>query len=992
MRQSLLTTAFLFFSFIGFGQCPLFSIDLNSQTEIDSFVVDYPDCINLSTRLTVSGSDITNLLGLSQLESVDDLYIIDNPQLTSLAGLENLTNVDDELRIHENPVLSNLSGVSNLNTCAEINIENCPGISSLPNYNTLNTLGTLRITNNNGLFNMNGLENLTTLSEIIIINNDNLLNFEGLEGITEIDNFDISSNIGIQNFNGLQNVNSILTFRVANNHSIVDFTGLENVEEILSFDISNNDLLSNFNGLQEVTITGAEFSESFIKLNDNLTSISGFIDTFEQPTKLRITNNLALSNLSGFISNPSPIALQELTIDANDSLINLEGLDTISEINDLLIIAGNGSLENLTGLQTIFFNGGEVGIILNPALTTLGELAATGSTVSDLTVRLNDNLQNILGMENIEQVTNLDISFLPLITNLEGLSAMNVSFEISIRDNASLENLQGLGPFPVHTFEVEDNSLLVSLDGAEVIPSMGYMDIRNNTVLQDISALEYVDLIGPGLALTGNTQLSECSILSFCNYLDTFNIVEINNNGNGCNSETEILAGCSFNFNTLKGAVNFDFENNGCSFQDYPVSGAIVTATNGTDILSTNVNEFAEYQLFFPWQGTVDIGLNEESIPEYFQSDPSLATFNFTGLGTLEMQDFCITATSIIDDIQVFLIPLDEARPGFDSSYRILYENIGTTLISGAISLNFDDVKQMYLNAVPEETTVNGNLIEWSYENLEPFESRSITVNFNNFTPPINEDGDILNFIVNINPMEDDNPDNNIYTLEQIMVNSQDPNDKIVNQGEEILVSEVGDYLEYIIRFQNIGTASAINVRVEDVLDSNLVWGSFRVLGASDSYRLEIVDNNQVSFIFDDINLPSVDVDPEESNGYIAFQVKTKNNLQIGDFIENEANIFFDFNAPILTNTVRTTVTEILGINDLDFKGSIILLPNPVSNILTISTTNVNFIGAEVYSVSGQKLNETSAKQLNMSDLSAGIYFVKVISEKGSVTKKIVKQ
>ena len=84
---------------------------------------------------------------------------------------------------------------------------------------------------------------------------------------------------------------------------------------------------------------------------------------------------------------------------------------------------------------------------------------------------------------------------------------------------------------------------------------------------------------------------------------------------------------------------------------------------------------------------------------------------------------------------------------------------------------------------------------------------------------------------------------------------------------------------------------------------------------------------------------------------------------------------------------------EFLATPTFSLKDVTTLFPNPVSEIVTVSLTeNFNYIGAEVYSVSGQKLLETSAKQINMSDLSAGIYFVKVNSEQGTITKKIVKQ
>tara|TARA_R110002072_G_scaffold14272_2_gene59425 strand:+ start:135466 stop:137091 length:1626 start_codon:yes stop_codon:yes gene_type:complete len=84
---------------------------------------------------------------------------------------------------------------------------------------------------------------------------------------------------------------------------------------------------------------------------------------------------------------------------------------------------------------------------------------------------------------------------------------------------------------------------------------------------------------------------------------------------------------------------------------------------------------------------------------------------------------------------------------------------------------------------------------------------------------------------------------------------------------------------------------------------------------------------------------------------------------------------------------------EFLSVPAFNLEEAVTVFPNPVSETLTISMASTfNYIKSEVYSVGGQKLLETSGKQIWMGDLSAGIYFVKVISEEGSITKKIIKK
>src|SRR5690606_12879469 len=178
------------------------------------------------------------------------------------------------------------------------------------------------------------------------------------------------------------------------------------------------------------------------------------------------------------------------------------------------------------------------------------------------------------------------------------------------------------------------------------------------------------------------------------------------------------------------------------------------------------------------------------------------------------------------------------------------------------------------------------------------------------FAPPTVNGGDILNFTATVTPDANDyTPNDNTFALEQIVVNSFDPNDKQVLQGDKIHIDNVGEYLHYLIRFQNTGTASAIHVRIEDELHETLDWNTIQIIGASHNYRAEITEGNQIEFIFENINLPHEDADEAGSNGFIAYKIKAVEGLEIGDFIiGNEAEIYFDFNLPIITNATSTEV------------------------------------------------------------------------------------
>ena len=83
----------------------------------------------------------------------------------------------------------------------------------------------------------------------------------------------------------------------------------------------------------------------------------------------------------------------------------------------------------------------------------------------------------------------------------------------------------------------------------------------------------------------------------------------------------------------------------------------------------------------------------------------------------------------------------------------------------------------------------------------------------------------------------------------------------------------------------------------------------------------------------------------------------------------------------------------LLGVNDDVLVELVSIYPVPASDFLTISLSETMvFEKAVLYSVTGQKIWETSEKVMSLSAISSGIYFVEVETDKGSIVKKIVKE
>ncbi len=95
--------------------CPTTPIFLSTQQQIDDFATTY-DVANCAFDggIEISGTDITNLDGLSGLTSVGGYLSIFDSELTSLSGLSALTGVGNNLAIFDNTDLTNVDDLSAL--------------------------------------------------------------------------------------------------------------------------------------------------------------------------------------------------------------------------------------------------------------------------------------------------------------------------------------------------------------------------------------------------------------------------------------------------------------------------------------------------------------------------------------------------------------------------------------------------------------------------------------------------------------------------------------------------------------------------------------------------------------------------------------------------------------------------------------------------------------------------------------------------------------
>tara|TARA_B100000508_G_scaffold137355_2_gene131763 strand:- start:59565 stop:63446 length:3882 start_codon:yes stop_codon:yes gene_type:complete len=156
--------------------------------------------------------------------------------------------------------------------------------------------------------------------------------------------------------------------------------------------------------------------------------------------------------------------------------------------------------------------------------------------------------------------------------------------------------------------------------------------------------------------------------------------------------------------------------------------------------------------------------------------------------------------------------------------------------------------------------------------------------------------------MINNQPLDDADPVDDIYC--GIVTGSYDPNDKRgfptgVTSQHHI---QPNQQLQYVIRFQNTGTDTAFTVVIRDTLDTDLNIFTVNSGASSHDYTFKTYGPRVLEWTFDNIMLPDSTTDEPGSNGFVTFTVDQVPDLPNGTVINNQADIYFDFNAPIITN------------------------------------------------------------------------------------------
>lgn len=318
-----------------------------------------------------------------------------------------------------------------------------------------------------------------------------------------------------------------------------------------------------------ITFTRQSEIDNFQNNYPNCSEIIGDV-TIEEVFAMTINNLHGLSNVEAIGG--------DLTISNNFDLVNFVGLDNLESIGGHLKIVGNGTTQNLVGLGSLNQVGGDIKIysndiinlngfgdvdvingnleiIQNYYLISMNGLGGIDSILGNLIVTDNLALEDISELGSLNYIGGcLTIKQNYVLPNLTGLENIDtIQGDLVIHENYNLTNLQGLhnvsaidGSIDIfNCFELQDLtglSNMKTINGDLSIFLCGSLTSLNGLDSLDASTIE-------NLALTNNTNLSECGIESICNYLSNPNgTVTIECNYYGCNSESEVEETCTVDF------------------------------------------------------------------------------------------------------------------------------------------------------------------------------------------------------------------------------------------------------------------------------------------------------------------------------------------------------------------------------------------------------------------------------------------------------------
>lgn len=522
-------------------------------------------------------------------------------------------------------------------------------------------------------------------------------------------------------------------------------------------------------------------------------------------------------------------------------------------------------LTSVTAVGSAVYSGGDIGVILAdlPQLTDL-QLGPWIKVV---------NGSNLPLLEDVDLPSSITELYLTQ-ADLGAFDALNDSLVVLRISGGSLSELPAL-PNTLEVLRVNN----VQVSELPALPDgLLELDIANTLVdcLPVLPAgLVTLDLTGAPVTCMPNHPPAAPQLLPLCNILNTY-----------CPEVNPMATGTVFR----------DDDGNGVQDAGEPPLANVTLSESPSGYL-TGTDSLGHYAFTLP-VGTHTITVADAVIPFVQQQLPADHTVALNSVfDVANGLDFAVQPDTVVPDLELFAWN-DVARPGYDQEVFIHIHNGGTTATGVQVRMAWDPLFT-FVSATQAPTDTFPELV-WAFDSLAFQDWNILHATFN--VPVATALGTSYTHAYAILPFaEDVDTLNNTAAYTQEVVGSYDPNDKQVFPA--LLHPDsvaAGARVDYLIRFQNTGTFYAERVLITDTLSTDLQASTFRFESSSHPCEWFIRDG-AVHFVFNEIFLPDSTTDEPNSHGHVRFSILPATGLPAGWTVPNEANIYFDFNEPVIT-------------------------------------------------------------------------------------------
>jgi hypothetical protein len=288
----------------------------------------------------------------------------------------------------------------------------------------------------------------------------------------------------LPSLDGLDQLRSVGALSVQNLPELEDLQGLGMLEHAGNIDIRACSRLQDLFGLDTLREVRGRLR---LVNNAALTSLSG-VPSLRELDELVIDGNASITSLRGA---PSQVArLTALTVEHNPRLKTLDGADELARARNLFVsnnaqLVRLGRFPQLRSLDLLE-------VADNPRLTELGEFPMlVGGEDLELTLRNNDRLSKLSGLERVARAYNVSVIGCNELTSMTGLKITEIRNLLVVLNNSALSTLDGLDSLREVSFiKIQANPSLVDLGGLSGLRgSAASIELRNNFALADTSML-----------------------------------------------------------------------------------------------------------------------------------------------------------------------------------------------------------------------------------------------------------------------------------------------------------------------------------------------------------------------------------------------------------------------------------------------------------------------------------------------------------------------